>query len=218
MDAALRQLLDELEAWGRDNDARQPDRRRKMLNLHPDTARLLGILVRAGRRTRLLEVGTSNGYSTLWLAWAARETGGRVVSIDANPDKHALADANLRRGGLRDLVELRTGDAADIIAALPGPFDFVFFDADRLSAPAQLTLLLPKLAPGALVAADNALSHPDEIAPYLDAVRARPEFDHLVVPVGKGLSLAYRAGPRRSRSSPCGRGCAKNAEFFCGSI
>jgi predicted O-methyltransferase YrrM len=192
MDAALRTLLAELEASGRDNDARQPDRARKMLNLDPDTAQLLGILVRSGRYTRLLEVGTSNGYSTIWLAWATRPVGGRVVSIDASADKHALADANLRRAGLRAAVELRTGDATVVIAALPGPFDFVFFDADRHSAPAQLELLLPRLAPGALVAADNALSHPDEIAPYLAAVRAHPGFDHLVVPVGKGLSLAYR--------------------------
>ena len=195
MDAALRDLLAELEARGRENDAREQDRGRKMLNLDPATAQLLGVLVRAGRRTRLLEVGTSNGYSTLWLAWAARQTGGRVVSIDLSPDKHALADANLRRAGLRDLVQLHTGDATQVVAALPGPFDFVFFDADRRSAPAQLTLLLPKLVPGALVLHDNALSHPDEIAGYLAAVRARPEFDHLVVPVGKGLSLAYLAPP-----------------------
>jgi predicted O-methyltransferase YrrM len=195
VDASLRTLLAELEAWGRENDARQQDRRRKMLNLRPETAQLLGILVRAGRRTRLLEIGTSNGYSTIWLAWATRQVGGRVVSVDANPDKHTLADANLRRAGLRDAVDLHTGDATAVVAALPGPFDFVFFDADRLSAPAQLALLLPKLAPGALVAADNALSHPDEIAGYLAAVAARPEFDHLVVPVGKGLSLAYLHTP-----------------------
>jgi predicted O-methyltransferase YrrM len=195
VDLSLRTLLAELEAWGRENDAREQDRRRKVLNLHPETAQLLGILVRAGRRTRLLEIGTSNGYSTIWLAWAARQVGGRVVSIDANPDKHALADANLRRAGLRDAVDLHTGDATAVVAALPGPFDFVFFDADRRSAPAQLALLLAKLVPGALVAADNALSHPDEIAAYLAAVAARPEFDHLVVPVGKGLSLAYLHTP-----------------------
>jgi predicted O-methyltransferase YrrM len=194
MDAALRQLLAELEAQGRANDAREQDRARKMLNLEPATAQLLAVLVRAGRRTRLLEIGTSNGYSTLWLAWAARQTGGRVDSIDLNPDKHALADANLRRAGLRDVVQLHTGDATNLVAALPGPFDFVFFDADRRSAPAQLALLLPKLSPGALVLHDNALSHPDEIAGYLAALRARPDLDHVLVPVGKGLSLAYLAG------------------------
>ena len=99
-----------------------------------------------------------------------------------------------RRAGLRALVDLHTGDASEIIAGLPGPFDLVFFDADRFSAPAQLELLLPKLASHALVLADNALSHPQEIAAYLAAVQSHPEFDHLVVPVGKGLSVAYKQG------------------------
>jgi predicted O-methyltransferase YrrM len=190
MDPPLCSLLAELEAWGRANDEREQDRARKMLNLHPDTAHLLSLLVRAGRRTRLLEIGTSNGYSTIWLAWATRPLGGSVISIDADAAKHALADANLRRAGLRDVVDLRQGEATAIVATLPGPFDFVFFDADRRSAPAQLELLLPRLTPGALVLADNALSHPEEIAGYLAAVAGRSEFDHMIVPVGKGLSVA----------------------------
>lgn len=198
MDASLRALLTELEAWGRAHDAREPDRGKKVLNLDPETALLVGILVRSGRRTRLLEIGTSNGYSTIWLAWAARPRDGHIVSIDRSADKLALADANLRRAGLRDRVDLRHGEATEVVAGLPGPFDLVFFDADRWSAPAQLAQLLPKLTPDVLVLADNALSHPAEVADYLAAVRGLPGFDHAVVPVGKGLSVAYRgeaAGP-----------------------
>lgn len=192
MNTSLRALLDEIEAEGRDNDTRESDRSRKMLNLEPETAHLISILVRSGRRTRLLEIGTSNGYSTIWLAWAAQANGGFITSIERSADKLRMADANLRRAGLRDRVELLHGDATEIVATLAGPFDLVFFDADRLSAPAQLQLLLPKLLPGALILADNALSHPDEIAAYLAAVQALPNVDHLIVPVGKGLSLAYR--------------------------
>jgi predicted O-methyltransferase YrrM len=192
MESSLRALLTDLEAWGRLNDESTPERGKKMLNLEPDTAQLLSILVRAGRRTRLLEIGTSNGYSTIWLAWSAGAVGGRVISIDRDTDKHALAAVNLRRAGLQDFVDLQLGDATTVLAGLPGPFDFVFFDADRLSYPAQLSLLLPKLTADGLVLADNALSHPEEIAGYLAAVQALPEFDHLIVPVGKGLSLAYR--------------------------
>ena len=192
MDATLRALLAELEAWGKNNDAREQERGKKMLNLDPNSAQLIGILLRSSRSTRLLEIGTSNGYSTIWLAWAARPLGGRVISIDANADKHVLADANLRRAGLREAVDLVHCDATAVVADLAGPFDFVLFDADRLSAPAQLALLRPKLAPGALVLADNALSHPAEIAGYLEAVRGCPEFDHVIVPVGKGLSLVYK--------------------------
>lgn len=193
MDASLRALLAELEEAGRLNDEREQERSKKMLNLEPETARLIGILLRSSKRTRLLEIGTSNGYSTIWLAWAMRVTGGHVTSIDRDADKQRLADENLRRAGLRELVELRHGDATGLVADLPGPFDCIFFDADRLSAPAQLSHLLPKLTPDALLLADNALSHPEEIAGYLAAVTAMSDFDHMVIPVGKGLSVAYRS-------------------------
>jgi predicted O-methyltransferase YrrM len=193
MDASLHDLLAELEEQGRLNDEREQERSKKMLNLEPETARFISMLLRSSRRTRLLEIGTSNGYSTIWLAWAMRVTGGHVTSIDRSAEKHRLAEENLRRAGLREMVELHQGDATSIGADLPGPFDCVFFDADRLSAPAQLSLLLPKLTPDALLLADNALSHPDEIAGYLAAVTARSDFDHMVIPVGKGLSVAYRS-------------------------
>lgn len=192
MEENLRSVLAELEAFGRDNDDRHTDRDRKMLNLEPDTARLIGILVRNGRRKELLEIGTSNGYSTIRLAWAARSTGGRLISVERNPDKIAMAAANLERVGLRESVELREGDALQVVRELPGPFDCVFLDADRLTYPALLTALLPKLTSDALVLADNVYSHPDEIAGYLAAISSLPEFEHVVVGVGKGLSIANR--------------------------
>ena len=192
-DTDIRTFLTELYATGQQNDAQEQERSRKMLNLEPETAQFLNILIRSSRRTRLLEIGTSNGYSTIWLAWAASQTGGRVISIDRDADKQAQADANLRRVELRELVDLRCGDATEIVASLPGPFDCVFFDADRYSAPAQLSLLMPKLTPDVLLLADNVISHPTEIAAYLRALEALAGFDRVVVPVGKGLSVAYRS-------------------------
>ena len=113
--------------------------------------------------------------------------------------KQSLADANLRQVGLREVVDLQCGDATEVVARLPGPFDGVFFDADRFSAPAQLAVLLPKLATDVLLLADNVLSHADEIAGYLQALEALPHFDRVTIPIGKGLSVAYRfagnAGP-----------------------
>ncbi len=187
MEASLRQLLTELAEAGRHNDAQEPDHSRKMLNLEPATARLL-----SSRRTRLLEIGTSNGYSTIWLAWATRPVGGHVTSIEREAHKLALADANLRQAGLREVVDLIHGDATQVVATLAGPFDCVFFDADRKSAPSQLALLLTKLTAEVFLLADNALSHPQEIAAYLAAVQALPQFEHLIIPIGKGLSMAYR--------------------------
>jgi predicted O-methyltransferase YrrM len=192
METSLRQLLTELGEAAQDHDAREPDRAKKMLSLEPATAELLSMMVRSSRRTRVLEIGTSQGYSTIWLAWATSLLGGHVTSIDREAHKIELADNNLRRAGLRDAVDLIHGDATEVVSTLSGPFDCVFFDADRLSAPSQLALLVPRLTTDVLLFADNALSHPEEIADYLAAVEALPQFEHLVVPIGKGLSIAYR--------------------------
>jgi predicted O-methyltransferase YrrM len=192
MDERLRNLLKEIEEHGLENDARVTERPRKMLNLEPASAQLLSILVRASGVSRAIEIGTSNAYSTIWLAWSLAPAGGRILSIDRNPDKHVLARENLRRANLLDRVELRTGDAAEISRQLAGPFDLVFLDADRRSFPEQFQILLPKLAPKALVVADNVLSHPEEIAEYLKLISSLADFQHTIVPVGKGLSIAYR--------------------------
>ena len=192
MEQHLRELLQEIEKHGRENDARVSERPRMMLNLEPATAQLLSILVRASGVTRAIEIGTSNAYSTIWLAWSLAPAGGRIVSIDRNPDKHTLARENLRRADLLARVELRTGDAAEIVRTLPGPFDLVFLDADRRKFPEILQILLPKLASKVLVIADNVLSHPDEIADYLKLISSLGYFQHTTVPVGKGLSIACR--------------------------
>jgi predicted O-methyltransferase YrrM len=201
VEAQLIDLLAAIERRGRENDERETDRARKMLNLDPQTARLLSTLVRSSRAKRLLEIGTSNGYSTIWLASAVAETGGKIISIERNPEKQAMARENLLRAGLMDCVDLRLGDATDIVGELAGPFDFVFFDADRTSAPEQVRRLVPKLAPAVFVLADNALSHSAEIAGYIRAVTNLEGFEHMIVPVGKGLSLAYRGAGRTEGAS-----------------
>jgi predicted O-methyltransferase YrrM len=193
-DAHIRNLLQELHEAGQRNDEETQERSQKMLNLEPDTAHFLYLLLRSSQRKHILEIGTSNGYSTIWLAWVAAQNGGHVISIDQNEQKHVLADSNLRKAELRDVVNLIVGDASAIVTKLPGPFDCVFFDADRISAPQQLSLLVPKLTTGAIVLADNVISHPQEIAGYLAAIHAMPQFDHMVVPIGKGLSMAFYKG------------------------
>jgi predicted O-methyltransferase YrrM len=192
MEPKLRELLREIETHGRENDSHVSERPRMMLNLEPASAELLSGLVRARGVTRGLEVGTSNAYSTIWLAWSLAPVAGKLISIDRNPDKHALARDNLRRAGMLERVELRTGNAAEIVQQLGGPFDLVFLDADRRMFPEIVHIVLPKLAPKALVIADNVLSHPEEIAEYLKLISSLTEFQHAIVPVGKGLSIAFR--------------------------
>ena len=191
MNAEIRKFLKELEEQGQLHDAREPEHSRKMLNLEPDTAEIVSILARSSGAKRVLEIGTSNGYSTIWLAASVGPAGGRVISIERSPEKQAMARDNLSKAGLLEYVDLRLGDATEVVKTLPGPFDFVFFDADRTSAPGQLAVILSKLAPRALILADNVLSHPDQIAGYLTMIKGLGQLQHVIIPVGKGLSVAF---------------------------
>lgn len=192
MDERVAALLTEIAQQGREHDARETDYSKRMLNLEPETARLVHILARSSRAKSILEIGTSNGYSTIWLASAAAAAGGRLVTIDHSAEKQVMARENLRLAGLLEWVELRNGKASTLVRELPGPFDLVFVDADRANAAANLQALLSKLTPSVLLLADNIHSHAEEIAGYLDAVNRLEGFHHVVVPIGKGLSIAYR--------------------------
>jgi len=194
-ESALFRLLEDLAALGQDNDARETERARRMLNITPETGRFLAILVRAAGARRLLEIGTSNGYSTIWLAWAARGTGGRVTTVERAPDKIAMARSNLARAGLADLVTVYEGDAHEALRAQTGPFDFIFLDADRPSYLAYLPRLVSLLKPGGLLVTDNVVSHGQEVEAFLARVRSDPSLETVTVPLGHGLELTYRRHP-----------------------
>jgi predicted O-methyltransferase YrrM len=187
----VQKLLKRLEVEGLKHDATETEHSRKLLNLEPATAEVIALLLRIGCVRNLLEIGTSNGFSTIWLASTIGPRGGRVTSIDRDAAKHAMARENLAAADLLRCVDLILGDATEIVARLPGPFDCLFFDADRVSAPKQLDLLLPKLSSPSLLLADNATSHPDQIAGYLARVEVIEGISHTIIPVGKGLSVAY---------------------------
>jgi predicted O-methyltransferase YrrM len=185
-------VLAELAAFGPANDARVTERSKRMLNITPDTGQLLRILVRSGRVRRILEVGTSNGYSTLWLAWAATETGGHVTTLERAADKVALAQANFERAGLAPWINVREGVALETLATLDGPFDLIFLDADRANYLAYAELLLPLLKVGGLLVTDNVVSHAEELPAFLARVKDDPNLDSVTVPVGNGEELTYK--------------------------
>jgi len=193
-DPELEALLQRLEEEGIAHDAAQSEHRRKRLNLETPTARLLQLLILAARRRRVLEIGTSNGFSALWIAAALRRLPGAkpLITIERDPKRAAEARENLSQAGLAPWTDIRIGEATGVVSGLEGPFDAVFFDADRVSAPEQLSRLLPKLEADALLLADNALSHPVEIASYIEAVGQLPGFLSMTIPIGKGLHVAHR--------------------------
>jgi len=194
VDRALLVLLETLARFGQDNDSRETARPKRMLNITRDTGRLLWILIGAVGARRILEVGTSNGFSTIWLADAARATGGRVTTLELSPDKIALARANLGNAGLSNVVDIIEGKAADTLARLPGPLDLVFLDADRPSYLTYLELVVPKLRAGGLLVADNVTSHASELTDYLARVKSHPQLFSVTVPIGNGEEIALRLG------------------------
>ena len=180
-----------LHAAGREHDERQPDRLARWRNVEPETAELLGVLVRAKRARRVLELGTSNGYSTIWLADATETTGGTVLTVEIEPSRSALARENLARAGVQDRVELRTEDASQTLRGLPDrAFELTFLDAERAHYVGYWRDLVRTLAPGGLLAVDNAISHANELVDFRAVVDADGRVTQALVPIGAGLLLA----------------------------
>jgi predicted O-methyltransferase YrrM len=194
-DPERRAFAHALHAAGREHDDAQPDRLARRRNVEPETAALLGVLVRAKRARRVLEIGTSNGYSTIWLADAAEATGGRVLTVEIEPSRTALARENLARAGLADRVELTTADAAQTLRALPDhAFELTFLDAERPAYPGYWRDLVRTLAPGGLLAVDNAISHANELIDFRAVVDGDARVTQALVPIGAGLLVIVTAG------------------------
>jgi predicted O-methyltransferase YrrM len=190
----LRNLLAEIEQFGRDNDCATVERPRKMLNITRDTGEFLAVLVRATRARRVLEIGTSNGYSTLWLASVARDIGGSVTTVEKSRYKIDLAAKNFARSGLASSISQVHDDAGRLLERSPdGVFDLIFLDSERPEYSGWWTDLRRVLRPGGLLVVDNATSHPGEVAPFAARVKADAEFITSLVPVGNGEFLAARA-------------------------
>ncbi|HTT30239.1 MAG TPA: class I SAM-dependent methyltransferase [Solirubrobacteraceae bacterium] len=193
MDATRRRFVDDLYLRSREHDAALSDRVERFRNVEPPTAELLAVLIRAAGARRILELGTSNGYSTIWLADAAESTGGGVVTVDVDPVRTELASENLRVAGVEALVELRVEDAAETISrSEDGEWEFIFLDAERPAYPSYLRDLVRTLAPRGLLAIDNVESHAHELVDFTSLIEAEPALTQTVVPVGAGLRLAVR--------------------------
>ena len=191
---SLEKLLTELEQFGKDNDGSTAERPRKMLNITRDTGEFLAVLVQATLARRVLEIGTSNGYSTLWLASAARVVGGSVTTVEMSSYKIDLASKNFARSGLGACITQIHDDAGRVLErSADGAFDFIFLDSERPEYPGWWPNLRRVLRPGGLLVVDNATSHPTEVAPFVALVKADAEFVTSLVPVGNGEFLAVKA-------------------------
>lgn len=193
MDAHLTSILTELATFGNTHDNDAGNHASRMLNITPDTGEFLAVLVKVMQARRILEIGTSNGYSTLWLA-DATGSDGLVTTVERSQAKLALARANFARADLSDRIDQREGDAGDILRELEdGAYDLLFLDSLRTAYVAWWPDLKRVLRPGGLLVVDNATSHAGEMAEFTESVRKDGTFTTSLVPVGKGELLAVKA-------------------------
>jgi predicted O-methyltransferase YrrM len=189
MTPALAVLLEELERFGRDNDAATSERPRRMLNITRDTGEFLAVLVKALRASRVLEIGTSNGYSTLWLAAA----GAHVTTVERSAYKAELARENFRRSGLEHCIRLLVCDAAEALKTTETEScDLVFLDSERSEYAGWWPDVKRVLRPGGLLVVDNATSHAGELHGFISLVKAEADFATALVPVGNGEFLGVK--------------------------
>jgi predicted O-methyltransferase YrrM len=195
MDATRQAFLDELYAHGRAHDEQRADRLQRLRNVEPETAELLGVLVRALGAERVLEIGTSNGYSTIWLGDAAEAVGGAVLSLEIEAERTAQAADNLVQAGVDGFVELRTADAGEALAGFDDEaFDLIFLDAERPQYVSYWPDLVRVLRPRGLLVVDNCLSHAKELVDFSELVYSADGITSTLVTVGAGVLLIVKSG------------------------
>lgn len=163
-------------------------------NIPRKTAVLINTFIKMMGAKSALEIGTSNGYSGIWIAKALKETGGRLTTIEFYEKRQSVAIENFKKCGVNDIIRPLQGSACDILEALDEneKFDFVFIDANKREYVKYFELVKPHLTPKALIIADNITSHAEKVQTFIDAVDADDEFQYEIVEVPGGILIAYR--------------------------
>lgn len=172
------------------HDARQSDRLRRYRNIEAESAKLLGMLVRTQQSKQILEIGTSTGYSTLWLAEAAKSVGGKVQTLEINAFRSAQAKKYAEEFGLESFIDFWVGDASDYLGKATESYDLILLDAERgcyVSYWNDLKRLLQ--FSGNTLIVDNVISHAAEVKDFLDLIKADENYMSTILSVGAGLCL-----------------------------
>ena len=190
LDDRVRAVLARMEAVdAAEREAGLPSELRAR-QVSPTTGRFLFSLVAGQAGCEVLELGGSRGYSAIWLASAARILGGRVLSVEVDPQRAELWRANVSDAGLDEWAELVEGNALEVLERLDDTFDVVFIDAEKDDYERLFELARPRLEPGGLVVADNVLSHVETLGAYSAARQADPGLVSVTVPLDRGLELS----------------------------
>lgn len=181
-----------LEERDRQDRSDGTGRLQRLRQIPEETGRFLAMLVSMAPDGAFVEVGTSGGYSALWLSLACRRRGCPLTTFEVLPEKIAIATETFRAAGVEDVVTLVQGDAREQLAEMQG-IAFCFIDAEKEYYAELYELVVPRLVSGGIVVADNAISHGEELKPVIDRALADARVDALVVPIGKGELLVRKA-------------------------
>jgi predicted O-methyltransferase YrrM len=190
LDDRVRAVLARLEAEDADERARNVPREQRSRQVARTTGQFLFSFVAPQTDCEVLELGGSRGYSTIWLAAGVRNLGGRVLSLEHDPAKLEAWRVNVDEAGLSDWAELVPGDAFETLLAVDDVFDVVFLDAEKELYELLFEQARIKLEPGAVVIADNVLSHEDVLGAYSRARQADPTLESVTVPLDRGLEIS----------------------------
>jgi predicted O-methyltransferase YrrM len=190
LDDRVRGVLARLESEDADERARGVPREQRARQVARTTGQFLFAYVAPQTDCEVLEIGGSRGYSTVWLAAGVRHLGGRVLSLESDPAKIEAWRANIEEAGLSDWAELVEGDAFETLPPIADVFDVVFLDAEKEQYEPLFAEARTKLEPGAVVIADNVLSHADTLAAYSQARQSDPTLESVTVPLDRGLEIS----------------------------
>jgi predicted O-methyltransferase YrrM len=190
LDGRVRSVLERLELEDAQERARELPPERRSRQVAPTTGRLLFALVAPQTDCEVLEIGGSRGYSTIWLAAGVRYLGGHVVSLEHDPQRAAAWRENIADAGLEGWADLVEGDAFETLKQIEDVYDLVFLDAEKDDYERLFQLARTRVEPGALIVADNVLSHADTLAAYSQARQDDPTLESVTVPLDRGLELS----------------------------
>lgn len=180
----LDKVLRDLEDFGRAN---------RRWNVPPDHGRFLWLMTETVQARRVLEVGTSNGYSSLWIARGLRSTGGKLITIEIDEGRAKEARANFARAGMDDLITIIRDDALKALPKLEGEFDLIFLDAHKPDYIKYFQMIFPRLRPGGVLLAHNAVAQAKGMQDFLDEIHRHPQLISNVVQMGSdGFAVSVK--------------------------
>ena len=179
--ADVQKVLDEIKA-----------KDKGLLAVSEEDGRFLRLMVASKKAQHALEIGGASGYSAIWIGMGLRDTGGRLVTIEYDPERAKELAANIKRTGLSDIVQVMAGDAFQQIPKVAGTFDFVFLDAWKKDYKKFFDMVYPRLDKGGLFLAHNVVNKRSEMGDFLDAIRKPQMWTTIVSPSGEGMSVTLK--------------------------